>query len=132
MISDDEIKDCVWRHEHFLELKLRHPKIIHRPGCTRGKRMWRFCWKWPFVRTWISQAICMCEIIQIEELVATFEQVIPILKGAGYDMTPLVVADLKSSALTNVSLMEPEERLKIVNRLRKALAENTKIDAVRR
>ena len=101
MISDNEVKECVWRHEHFLELKLRHPRVKHRKGCTRGKRMWRFFWKWPFVRTWISQAVCMCEIIAIDEMEATFDQVIEMMNGLGYDVRGPIQQRMVHDARTN-------------------------------
>lgn len=109
------------RHADFLELKLRHPKVKHRPGCTRGKRRWRFSWKWPFVHTWISQAICMCEIIEIEEMVATFEEVIPILRGLGYHLTPNVVNDMVDEVRRQVQAQPPEERQKMLNAMNHAM-----------
>ena len=117
MISDDEIKECVWRHIHFLELKLKHPKVEHRKGCTRGKRQWYFTWKWPFVRTWISQAICMCEIIAMEEMVTTFDAVIPILRDAGYDYTPMVLQDMREATVTNLRQMPVDRRAHFINLL---------------
>lgn len=109
------------RHADFLELKLRHPKVKHRPGCTRGKRRWRFSWKWPFVHTWISQAICMCEIIEIEAVIATFDEIVPILKDAGYDCTPTTVRDMAEATRRNLLKMPPEERQRTVNKLNNAL-----------
>jgi hypothetical protein len=110
MISDDEIKDCVWRHEHFLALKLEEHKVKHRPGCTRGKRRWLFSWRWPFVHTWISQSICMCEIIAMDEMIATFDQLKPVLEQMGFSVTQNVIEDMKDMARENLPLMAREKR----------------------
>lgn len=44
---------------------IKEPDVVHSPRCQHGKRQWVFMWRWPFVRTWISQSICLCEVNSI-------------------------------------------------------------------
>jgi hypothetical protein len=57
-------------HRHIDDIaevmKRRYPvTLVHSPRCTHGKRQWVFTWRWPFVSTWISNAVCICGINEI-------------------------------------------------------------------
>jgi hypothetical protein len=59
---DTEVEDFFERHMDAIVEAIKEPDVVHRPTCTNGKRVWIFTWRWPFVITWISTAVCLCEI----------------------------------------------------------------------
>jgi hypothetical protein len=63
-----EVDDFFARHIDAIAEAMREPDVVHGPHCTNGKRVWMFDWHWPFVHTWISNAICVCDINQIMRL----------------------------------------------------------------
>jgi hypothetical protein len=84
MDEAEEIEDFFARHLDDIAEAMKEPDVIHSRHCTRGKRRWIFTWRWPFVITWISNAVCLCEINQmlrgnrllsqgIEDIVAALE-----------------------------------------------------------
>lgn len=60
-----EVDDFFDRHADAIAKAIREPAVQHNPHCNHGKRMWTFSWRWPFVHTWISKCVCVCEINQI-------------------------------------------------------------------
>lgn len=58
-LSDEE--DFLERHWKAIA-KVLDQGVIHHPLCSHGKRVWLFNWRWPFVHTWISTAICICDV----------------------------------------------------------------------
>jgi hypothetical protein len=66
----NEVDDFFERHlDDIAEaMKPKYPVTVpHRKHCTHGKRQWVFSWRWPFVVTWISNAVCCCEVNEILE-----------------------------------------------------------------
>jgi hypothetical protein len=61
----DEVTDFFDRHLDDIAEAMREPDIVHTCMYPPGRRVWLFNWRWPFVHTWISHAICCCEINQI-------------------------------------------------------------------
>jgi hypothetical protein len=61
----DEVEDFFARHLNDIEKAMREPDVEHNPHCRNGKRQWMFNRYWPFIHTWISTAVCVCEINQI-------------------------------------------------------------------
>lgn len=61
----NEIEDFLERHGDAIAKAIAPKETKHHCRYPRGKRMWRFSWKWPFIHTWISQAICLCDITAV-------------------------------------------------------------------
>jgi hypothetical protein len=61
----DEVDDFFDRHIDAIAKTLNEPFSMHSPHCAYGKRQWIFSWRWPFIHTWISTCVCVCEINQI-------------------------------------------------------------------
>ena len=68
MSTDPLVCDFFDRHLDDIAkvLKKDYPvTVVHSRHCTHGKRQWLFSWRWPFVQTWISTAVCICGINDI-------------------------------------------------------------------
>lgn len=61
----DEPEDFFARKAQVIAEDLRPKPLKHRCRYPPGKRIWVFTWRWPFVRSWRSRAICLCDIVEI-------------------------------------------------------------------
>ncbi len=67
-VTRAEIDDFFERHGDAIAEAIKEPDlpgVTHGKHCTNGKRQWMFNRHWPFVHTWISTAVCVCEINQM-------------------------------------------------------------------
>jgi hypothetical protein len=60
-----EVDDFLHRHLDDIAEAMKEPDVVHSPRCTHGKRVWMFNRYWPFIHTWISTCVCVCEINDI-------------------------------------------------------------------
>jgi hypothetical protein len=57
-----EVDDFFHRHLDSLAEAMKEPEVQHSPHCTHGKRVWMFNRHWPFIHTWVSNCVCVCDI----------------------------------------------------------------------
>lgn len=100
-----EVEDFLERHGDAIREAIREPDVIHGPHCTNGKRQWMLTRHFPFVRTWISTAICCCEINQIlrqhRETMRLMDEIVEALQPRAIPI--------------DLSQFKPETQLAIVN-----------------
>lgn len=115
-----EITDFFDRHIDAIAEAIKEPDVIHNPHCTNGKRQWMFNRYWPFVHTWISTAICVCDINQMMRL-----------HNESRRLMNEIVQALEPRVMTiDISQFKPETQLAIVKSWQRTQMGQVNIDDI--
>jgi hypothetical protein len=107
-VTRAEIDDFFERHIDEIAEAIKEPDVVHGKYCTNGKRQWMFNRHWPFIHTWISTAVCVCEINQIMRQHRETQRLMDEIVEA---LHPRVIT-------IDLSQFKPETQLAIVKRMK--------------
>jgi hypothetical protein len=99
-----EVDDFFDRHIDAIAEAIKEPDTLHSKYCTNGKRQWMFNRYWPFIHTWISTAVCVCEINQ---MMRQHNESMRLMKDIVDALTPPTIN-------IDLSQLKPETQLAVV------------------